>query len=178
MNADIQGSILIIEIEGALDSRTAFDFRSWILEKILQGHREILLNFRDLEYLSSAGISCLLEIQKTIKSQQGKFAITQASPEVEKLLAFFGILREIPLVANVEEFKNLVPKDGESPIQLNESLPKTEASETLSPQEEKPAEKEPLLKETVIPCPNCQSPLRLYRKGKYLCPICHFVFYY
>ncbi len=84
---------MIIALEGRLDATTAH-----LLEADLQVFPKdvaaLSFDFRDLEYLSSAGLRIILSFQKRM-NQQGKMAIFNASNgiiDVFEVTGFSGML--------------------------------------------------------------------------------------
>ncbi|MDH5720066.1 MAG: STAS domain-containing protein [Spirochaetia bacterium] len=103
LNTKLNDEVLIIELEGALDSRTASDFKAWFEERMLDGYKDFVLDFLSLEYLSSRGIGVLSEIHQFLISRGGKMAICHASEEIMRLLKFLKIDQMIKLCSGAKE---------------------------------------------------------------------------
>ncbi len=61
------GSVMTVALSGRLDTTTAPDFEKELGE--LEGVSELILDFNELEYISSAGLRVLLSAQKKMKNQ-------------------------------------------------------------------------------------------------------------
>lgn len=108
MNTAEKENVLVIELQGALDSQTSADFKSWIEEKMLEGFRGFALDFSSLEYLSSRGIGAILEIQKLLQANSGNLALFSVSDEVMHLLDFLRITEKITVTRNEDEAVRLL----------------------------------------------------------------------
>ena len=102
INTTVNEDILVIELEGVLDSRTSSDFKSWFEERMLEGYRDFILDFLSLEYLSSRGIGVITEIQQFLQSKGGRVAICHTSEEVKRLLTFLKIDQIIKVCSGVK----------------------------------------------------------------------------
>ncbi|HRP69728.1 MAG TPA: STAS domain-containing protein [Turneriella sp.] len=101
-NTALTEDILVIELEGALDSNSAADFRTWFNEKIRVGFRAFALDCLCLEYISSAGISALIDLQNQLKVQNGKLVLYQLSSETRQLLRFLQIDAKLNLCSDYD----------------------------------------------------------------------------
>lgn len=132
MNTVIHSDILVIELEGALDSHTSSDFKSWIEEKLLEGWRAFILDCLCLEYLSSRGIGVLTETSKIIANANGKLAVIHLSAEVKNLFNFVGLDKLIDTPSSLEEGRE----------RLRDFVKQMSAPENISPMKSSAGEKE------------------------------------
>ena len=102
-NTAFDKEILVIELEGALDSHSAADFRSWFNEKIAAGYRAFAIDCLCLEFISSAGITALIDVQNILQNQNGKVVLFQLSGETRQLLRFLQLEKKIQLVADYDD---------------------------------------------------------------------------
>jgi anti-anti-sigma factor len=102
-NTAFDKDILVIELEGSLDSHSAADFRAWFNEKIAGGYRAFALDCLCLEYVSSAGITSLIELQNLLAGRQGKMVLYQLSSETRQLLKFLQLDSKLTLVSDYDE---------------------------------------------------------------------------
>ena len=65
IESQVQDQTLNMKVSGRLDTTTAPNLEVALMEKI-PGMREIILDFQDLEYISSAGLRVLLSTLKYI----------------------------------------------------------------------------------------------------------------
>ena len=78
----------IIEVVGRLDTNTAPTLDKTINEDI-DGTKNLVLNFKGLEYISSAGLRVILSAQKKMQ-QIGSMKLINVSEEVMEVLEMTG----------------------------------------------------------------------------------------
>ena len=102
IKTDKEKNVLLVEIDGVLDSHTASDFKSWVEEKIIEGYSAFGFNCKNLKYISSRGISSLIEISQILEKRKGHIGLFHVSPEVKNLLSFLQLNDKIPTAENSE----------------------------------------------------------------------------
>lgn len=88
INKTIQGSTLHIALEGRLDTTTAPKLETELKQSI-GNNTELILDFTELEYLSSAGLRVLLAAQK-IMNKQGKMVIRGVNDIISEVFEVTG----------------------------------------------------------------------------------------
>ncbi len=89
-NKQQKGKYLLVSVSGRLDASWADHFLATFREYIRQGWHHILLNAKEIDYLSSAGIRALVQVSKTVKTVNGSFQIMEADSFVKKTLTMTG----------------------------------------------------------------------------------------
>ncbi len=88
INKNLEGTVLTVAVEGRIDTTTAPD-----LEKELKGSlgnaSELIIDFKDVEYISSAGLRVLLSAQK-IMSKQGSMKLIGVSEDIMEIFEVTG----------------------------------------------------------------------------------------
>ncbi|MCI7759015.1 MAG: STAS domain-containing protein [[Eubacterium] saphenum] len=90
LNKNLDGTTLTIEIIGRLDTTTAPQLEEEITASI-GGINKLVLDFGQLEYISSAGLRVLLKSQKAM-SRQGKMVIVNASETIREVFELTGFM--------------------------------------------------------------------------------------
>ena len=85
-NAD--GAKLVMEIEGRLDTTTAPELEKE-LSTALDGVTDLVFDFKNLEYISSAGLRILLGVQKNM-SKKGTFVIRHVNDTITEVFTVTG----------------------------------------------------------------------------------------
>lgn len=85
---DQDGTTLTIAIEGRLDTATAPNFENEIRDS-LDGIETLILDFNNLEYVSSAGLRVILTAQK-IMNQQGNMKIQNVNEDIMDVFEITG----------------------------------------------------------------------------------------
>ncbi len=84
------GSDLTVKIIGRLDTTTAPQLDSFLRDS-LSGVTNLLLDFSQLEYLSSAGLRVLLATQKTM-NKQGSMVIKNVNDTIMEVFDITGFV--------------------------------------------------------------------------------------
>lgn len=82
------GSQLTLSLEGRLDTTTAPQLEAEV-KGALAGVTELVLDFSQLEYLSSAGLRVILAAQK-IMNKQGKMVIRHVNETIQEVFEVTG----------------------------------------------------------------------------------------
>lgn len=84
----------VIKADGEVDHWRSPELEQKINEVIEKGVKDIVLDFKDLTYLDSGGVSVLfLELQK-LSSKQGKLIIVTDNPNIIKILSLVKITKQ------------------------------------------------------------------------------------
>lgn len=97
------GNVYILRFTGRVDSVTSADLETKINKLICQGEIFVLLNFANLEYISSAGLRVLLTSAKKIKTNNGKFMICSLKGIVKEVFFISGFNEILSIYENEEE---------------------------------------------------------------------------
>lgn len=82
------GTNLTITLKGRLNTTTAVDLDA-ALKEALPGITGLTLDFKELEYISSAGLRVLLSAQKTM-NRQGNMVIKNVNEDVMEVFEITG----------------------------------------------------------------------------------------
>ena len=83
----INGSELIINIEGRLDTNSSSDLEKEV--ENLNGIDSLIFDFKELEYISSSGLRILLTCQKKM-NLQGKMIIKNVNSSIMEIFEITG----------------------------------------------------------------------------------------
>lgn len=108
MNVDINtnGNIVIISIEGSIDSKTAGELQSQIMGKVSESDN-VLLNLTEVDFVSSAGLRVLLMIYRQIKSKNGKVILVGVSQEITDVMSMTGFINFFEITDTIDNALNL-----------------------------------------------------------------------
>ena len=88
MKKDLNGSDLLIALEGRLDTTTAPMLESE-LKSSLNGIKDLVFDMALLQYISSAGLRVLLSAQKTMNTQ-GEMTVTGVNDVIMEIFEVTG----------------------------------------------------------------------------------------
>lgn len=84
---EIENSRLIISLDGRLDTSTAPELEREIAD--LGDYTELILDMKNLEYISSAGLRVILKAQKTM-NKKGKLVVKNVSESIKEIFDITG----------------------------------------------------------------------------------------
>lgn len=88
VNKTVENGTAQFALEGRLDTTTAPELEKE-LQSSLDGIQTLILDFENLEYISSAGLRVLLSAHKTM-SKQGEMKIRHVSPVIMEIFEVTG----------------------------------------------------------------------------------------
>ena len=89
INKNQEGSALVVELQGRLDTNTAPELEQ-VLNESLGGITELEIDFSELDYISSAGLRVLLTTHKTMVGKDGSMKVTGANEVVREIFDVTG----------------------------------------------------------------------------------------
>lgn len=107
MNVEISTNenVVIITIEGSIDSKTAGGLQAQIMEKVLETNHA-LLNLSKVDFVSSAGLRVLLMVYRQIKSKNGKVILVGVSDEIKDVMSMTGFISFFRITDTIESALN------------------------------------------------------------------------
>ena len=81
-----------ISISGSLDSNTAPELQQNIDVAINDAINTVIFDFKNLEFLSSAGLRVIFKTKKLIDNRDGKFLLVNLQPQIKKVFEIIKAL--------------------------------------------------------------------------------------
>ena len=105
MNIEIRESqgIQIIAFEGNLDTNTSPEAESKINEILNTGQQKLLVNFEQLNFISSAGLRILLATVKKLNASGGALRICSLNATVQEVFDISGFVTILSVKSTEEE---------------------------------------------------------------------------
>ena len=88
---DYFGDEAVLKLGGQLNTNTAADLEE-ALEPVFERTSKVVLDFADLEYLSSAGLRVLVATQKRVTAAEGALRIVNASDDIREVFDITGLI--------------------------------------------------------------------------------------
>ncbi len=96
--------ITIIDISGNIKTNEDYDsFKKAIDEVLDKGCVNVLLNFKDVNFINSSGLGRLILASKRIIEDKGSLKITELSDDLRELFTFTRLDSKIPVFATENE---------------------------------------------------------------------------
>ena len=89
ITSQVEGEKASISLEGKLDTNSAHDFNDKVMP-ILDTVKKLVLDFENLEYISSAGLRVLLVVNKKM-NEAGSMKVINVNESVMDILYMTGI---------------------------------------------------------------------------------------
>jgi len=190
-----EGSAAIIEIEGPLNSDSAPDFDDYVNKLADNNVIYLLLDMKNLHFISSEGIGAALMLQKSINRENGLAVFFNLNYEITSLFKLLGFDKLFTIASDRADALQILDRhmelfQKESPAQrsdkgitevhpsfeerssiLEEDL-QDDDSFTVFEDPEDSAENEDIDESFVIECVKCRSLIRIRETGDQLCPYC------
>ena len=96
LTLDEEKSLARLALKGALNTDTAPDFEVALNNAIDAGMQLTVLDMKELDYISSAGLRVIFKAAKEIKAAERRLAAANRQPHIEKV---FEILKALPDMA-------------------------------------------------------------------------------
>ncbi|HOF04916.1 MAG TPA: STAS domain-containing protein [Syntrophales bacterium] len=90
INKKREKDVLIVSVKGRIDAVTAPDFEKNLMDFIGAGEKIFLLDMKQLEYISSAGLRSILAIAKVLKTKEGKLVFAGLQGPVKDVFKISG----------------------------------------------------------------------------------------
>ena len=92
-NTKVAGATIEVIIQGMIDSTTSEQFAASMEKVLLEKPSALVLNFADVDYISSAGFRVLFMIAKEMKKNEGSIRAVNVSEEIKNLLTMVHMER-------------------------------------------------------------------------------------
>jgi len=89
INKTVEDKKVVLALVGRLDTTTAPELEA-ALKEVYDGCDELVFDFKDLEYISSAGLRVLLASQKTMNGKSGSMVVNGANDEIKEVFDITG----------------------------------------------------------------------------------------
>ena len=94
INQEIQDDIKIFRLKGRLDSNTSTEFEDKLFQAISDGSKKIIVDFENLDYISSAGLRLVIKANKALLREDGRLI----------LCTMQNYIREIFITTRIDNF--------------------------------------------------------------------------
>lgn len=96
-------NVSVVAVSGRVDSATSPDLES-ALKRLLEADKiQIVLDLKNVEYMSSAGLRAMVSTLKSLKRVNGDLRLANPSPRVEEVLKLAGLTSIFAIYASRDE---------------------------------------------------------------------------
>ncbi|MBD3266035.1 anti-sigma factor antagonist [bacterium] len=116
-------TIQIVHVKGYLDSSTFPQLQTHLQNLIQQGHFRLIVEFGDLNYISSAGLGVLMGMLQEVRNQDGDLKLANMSSKIQHLFDMLGFSRLIRIYDTVENASQAFVADTKTEEKTEEQKP-------------------------------------------------------
>ena len=98
-----EGNAAVVSVKGRLDAVSSPEVEKELDRLIAEGERRLVLDFGELDYISSAGLRVILAATKKLKGKEGTLFLTSLRNVVKEVFEISGFGAIIPIFASVDE---------------------------------------------------------------------------
>jgi len=92
----------VISIKGRMDAVSSPEFEKQVSELMAKGERDLIIDFSELDYISSAGLRSILTTAKKLKEKEGRLLLSALREMVKEVFEISGFSAIIPIYESVE----------------------------------------------------------------------------
>ncbi|MEW6219611.1 MAG: anti-sigma factor antagonist [Thermodesulfobacteriota bacterium] len=97
----VDGDHVVAQLSGDIDGKTAPEVQSRLLAALASGNR-LLVDMRQVGYLSSAGLRMLLLLYRQVMAKNGRVVLVGVSEEIRDTMSMTGFINFFTLAETVE----------------------------------------------------------------------------
>lgn len=102
VNERKEGGIMVLLVKGRLDSNTSNDLEKRLFDLIQRGEKRFVLDFKELDYISSAGLRVLVKSVKELKQSDGKLCICSVKDYIKEVFDLCGFASFLPIHSTLD----------------------------------------------------------------------------
>jgi anti-anti-sigma factor len=103
IDTDNTKSISVMKVKGRVDSESAPDLDNALSKLLNDQQNKIVLNLKEVEFLSSAGLRALVKALKSAQSSGGDVRLASVSEPIEGILLTVGMNQMFKTFSTTEE---------------------------------------------------------------------------
>lgn len=81
---------IIVSVEGRMDTLSSKEFEQDIQPLYEEKNPDIVIDCKDLQYISSSGLRLFMTLYKNVRSNKGKLVLKNMMPEVKEVFDITG----------------------------------------------------------------------------------------
>ena len=100
---EIQDGIKVFHLRGRLDSNTSQKLEDELFRAISDGSNKIIVDFENVDYISSAGLQVILEAYHRILREDGQFIFCSMQKHIREIFKATGIDDLVLILDNMNQ---------------------------------------------------------------------------
>ncbi len=103
IDSSVQGNHVVVRVTGRADSVASETLEQVLLQHIADGQVHLVMDFENLEYLSSSGLRVLIMAGKTTEQHGGSLTLARLSENIQEVPTVSGFIRLFTVAETVEK---------------------------------------------------------------------------
>lgn len=99
---ELNGNVAVVTLSGRVDSVTAAKLDAELL-KIVNGNKKIVMDLKDVVYMSSAGVRAIARALQSVQKSEGGVKLVGIRKPVVRVLQTIGLTEVLKSYPSVEE---------------------------------------------------------------------------
>jgi anti-anti-sigma factor len=104
VSANKRDSLLVVTLEGRIDASSAKDFERQCLQWVDQGEKQLVCDFKSVNYISSAGLRVFLVLAKQLRAVQGSVRLCAMNAAIREVFEISGFSQLFAIADTVEDY--------------------------------------------------------------------------
>lgn len=102
LQTEARDTCVVLAIAGEVDLGTAPDLREKLFELVADGHRHIVVDLSDTEFMDSTGLGALVAGLKRLRAHNGDMRLVCTTARIRKVFEITHVDRVIPMFESVD----------------------------------------------------------------------------
>jgi anti-sigma B factor antagonist len=100
---EIQDEIKIYRLKGRLDSNTSQGLEDELFRAISDGSKKIIVDFENLNYISSAGLRLFIKANNALQREDGRLILCSMHKYIREIFKTTGVDDFVPILDTLEQ---------------------------------------------------------------------------
>lgn len=101
INTRKEKNAVVVSVKGRMDAVSSADFEKELATLMAEGESTFIIDFGELDYISSAGVRSILIAAKKLKAREGYLSLCSLKDLVEEVFKISGFSSIIPIYESV-----------------------------------------------------------------------------
>lgn len=97
LTAERHEDVLSVGVAGRIDGSNATEFAEALQDAVEPTDRAVIMNFRDLDYINSAGLDAVVVTAKSLRSRDAGLVLCGLSEPIRTLFRISGLDQFLPI---------------------------------------------------------------------------------
>jgi len=100
INPRTVGRATVLDIHGQIRGSEVAEFKSFVRTCLKDGHRDVVLNLADVQFIDSSGVGMLIHLLQEVRSQGGDIRLLNLSEDIHDLFEMVAIDRLFQILSS------------------------------------------------------------------------------